>query len=82
MALTKKQVEIIDALQNGGHIWKAANTYYIARVVGENQHGHRVFKSDLLPKKTFDALMEKDMLEPEYVKGSSFSIAKKKWRLK
>lgn len=81
MALTKKQVEIIDALQNGGHIWKAANTYYLARVVGENQHGHRVFKSELLPKKTFDALIEKEMLKPERVNGSSFDIVKNKWRL-
>jgi hypothetical protein len=34
MALTKNQVKIVDALENGGHIWKAGSSYYLARVTG------------------------------------------------
>jgi hypothetical protein len=64
MPLTKKQVSIIDALKNGAHIWRAANTYYLARVIGENQHGNRVFQSELLPKRTFDAMVEKEIIVP------------------
>jgi len=63
MSLTKKQVAIIDALKNGAHIWRAANTYYLARVVGETQNGQRTFQSELLPKRTFEAMIEKGLIE-------------------
>jgi hypothetical protein len=57
MSLTKKQTLLVDALINGGHIWRAgSSSYYLARVVGHYNTGSPIFKSEPINGRTFTAL--------------------------
>ena len=57
MPLTKKQVEVIDALQNGGHIWQAGTSYYLARKIGTWENGDPKFHSTVVNARTITALL-------------------------
>jgi hypothetical protein len=72
MALTKNQVKIVDALENGGHIWKAGSSYYLARVTGHMANGTPRYESETINARTFKAL------EPLLHKF----LAKDRWVLK
>jgi hypothetical protein len=75
MSLTKKQTEIVDALHNGGFIWRASMSYYVAVVQGHMSNGEPRFQSELINARTFKA-MEPDLEQFTSDKGGL------RWRLK
>jgi hypothetical protein len=66
--LSKAQLRVVEALQNGGHVWLAAGSPYLIKVDPEGRK-----HSDLLNKKTFNHLKEMKII----VEGTDF-----RWRLK
>ena len=75
MSLTKKQAAIIDVLHNGGFIWRAGTSHYIAKVDGHMTNGEPRFRSELINLRTFRALAP-DLEQFTSEKGG------KRWRLK
>ena len=59
--MTKQQLEIMDALNNGGYIWTASGMPYLAKCSGG------MYKSSLINRKTFTALVEGGVLERDPV---------------
>jgi hypothetical protein len=66
--LSKAQLRVVEALQNGGHIWVAAGFPYILKV-DEDGRQH----SGPLNRKTFDHLKEMKVITEDL---------EKKWNLK
>ena len=76
MSLSKKQKDIIDALHNGGFIWRAGHSYYLAKVNGETHSGTPRFQSEIINVRTFRAM--EDLLE-QYKSKEKGGL---RWRLK
>lgn len=57
MALTKKQLAVIDALQSGGHIWRTGSTYYLAKKIGIWDNGDPKFHSEVVNGRTIKAIL-------------------------
>jgi hypothetical protein len=55
--LSKAQLRVVEALQNGGYIWVAAGYPYIVKV-DEKERSH----SSLLNRKTFEHLKERKVI--------------------
>jgi len=61
MALTNKQAEVMDVLFNGGYIWRAGDTYFLARAT---QHSYGVhYQSRKINAKTAKAVIDTDLVE-------------------
>ena len=69
MRMSKRHLQIIDALQYGGHIWTAGNHAYLAR---KDEDGR--FKSELLHGKIFETFKSEGII--------SVGLKSNIWRLK
>lgn len=59
MRLSKRQLEIVDELQNGAHIWLASNKYpYICKKISDNN-----FHSEPIHGKAFNALKDHKVIK-------------------
>jgi hypothetical protein len=74
MSLTKKQLEIVDVLQNGGHIWKAGDSFYLAEQIGTWDSGAPRYQSVRMPKKTFDSLLAQGVLKKTITKDNQWRL--------
>lgn len=60
MRLTKKQLKVVDVLQNGGYIWLAASRPYLAELDGENR-----IRSAPLNNLTFECLAAEKVIKKD-----------------
>jgi len=61
MALTTKQAEVMDVLFNGGYIWRAGDTFFLARAT---HHSYGVnYQSRKINAKTAKAVIDTDLVE-------------------
>lgn len=65
MAMTKRQLAAIDKLQNGGWIWMAGATPFIAEHIGDK------VASKPLHRRTFEGLLEADILAKD---GNKYTL--------
>jgi hypothetical protein len=75
MSLTKLQKDIVDALHNGGFIWRAGTTHYLARVQGSMHNGQCRYQSEIINVRTFRAM-------DDYLEQYDSEKGGKRWRLK
>lgn len=75
MNLSKKQRAIVDVLHNGGFIWRAGMSYYLAKVDGHMLNGEPRFRSESVNVRTIRA-MELHLESYDSDRGG------KRWRLR
>lgn len=59
--MTPKQAEVMDALFNGGYLWRAGKVHFLARA--SHKATSVYYQSERINAKTFNALMATGLLE-------------------